>query len=569
MVLCGRGEYMKIIQQMNRGKMPGNESMLNKGRVLLGGCLIMVLLLVSCAPLSPGPSEAGTGDDMAVAVAGEPMEAAPQEAAAMTAVEPEETPAEKYRSLPVRFQRPAYAVNQQKMKGEAGGTVGDEIIMRVGADVSSNSGPIELLDIIKRLAALKNMNASWASDVNQHLLVDVDIRAEDDFFKAIDNLLRQVDYFHEVQGNTIVVKYKETRKFHIAMPPRIAGTSTTGAAAGSVTNVETGTERWDSIRKNLDQILESWAVSATTAAPAPAGAEDGSEDNIPAAVVAAAPAEKGYYMIDESLGLITITAPRKLLDKVTSYVDSLKEELYRQISIEAKIIEVTLENESQTGIDWSSLFETNNSFEFTMDFGNSGEIYPDGGSFINKVSLGTKAFSVILDAIEKQGTTKVLANPKISVMNGQPAVIYVGDNFTYIDKVTTTLDEGAVSTSVTTAQAASGIRLEVFATVMNDDEIILSLIPIISGLTQPIQYKAFGTSEVGLPEVTERTMNSIVRLKNNEMLVVGGLIDTVDDDSGNKVSLLGDLPLIGRLFASDGKTSRRKELVILLRPRIL
>ncbi len=119
-------------------------------------------------------------------------------------------------TLPVEYQSPSFMVGKesQKEQQEEEATTA----MKVGASIRSTHGPQPLWDIMKRLAALKQMNVSWASDVDQNSLVDVDISANEDYFTAIDNLLRQVDYYHEVQGNTIVVKYKETRRFHIAMP---------------------------------------------------------------------------------------------------------------------------------------------------------------------------------------------------------------------------------------------------------------------------------------------------------------------------------------------------------------
>jgi general secretion pathway protein D/MSHA biogenesis protein MshL len=257
-----------------------------------------------------------------------------------------------------------------------------------------------------------------------------------------------------------------------------------------------------------------------------------------------------------------------LLDKVQIYVDTLKEEMYKQITIEAKILEVTLEEGSNKGIDWASLFDSSG-FDFSVDFGTAGQIYPDSGGFIDTISLNTKGFSLLLDALETQGTTKVLANPRISVMNGQPAVIYVGDNVTYISEVTTTIDEGTVSTSATTAQAVSGLRLEVYATIMNDNEIVMSIIPMISQLEDPIEYADFGDSTIGLPFVRERTMNSIVRVSNGEMLIVGGLISSLDTNAGSKVPILGDIPGMKYIFGNEGESEIRKELVILLKPSIL
>jgi general secretion pathway protein D/MSHA biogenesis protein MshL len=249
-------------------------------------------------------------------------------------------------------------------------------------------------------------------------------------------------------------------------------------------------------------------------------------------------------------------------------VETLKEEMYKQISIEAKILEVTLEQSSEKGIDWSGLLK-DRAFQFEASFGNLGQIYPDSGGFIDTITLQAKSFELVLDALEEQGSTKVLANPRISVMNGQPAVIYVGDNVTYISEVETTTDEGVVTTSATTAQVVSGLRLEVYATIMSDDEIVMSIIPMISQLEEPIEYRQFGLNQVGLPFVRERTMNSIVRLNNGEMLIVGGLISSVETDDGSNIVGLGKIPGLKYIFGNKAESLVRKELVILLRPRII
>lgn len=561
-------------QVINQEKMSRKISMKSLKIILLGGVVGLLLLMLSgCATTAPQKAEAAAANTVAVT-------GAPQEVAADIQLPPA-APAAKDKALPVRFQNPSYIVKDVSLGDDSKG--GDAIAITVGADITSSTGPVALRDIMKRIAGLKGMNVSWASDVEQQALVDVDIRADDDFFHAIDNLLRQLDYYHEVEGNTIVVKYKQTRKFHLAMPPRIAGSSTSNAVGGSSTNVDTATSRWDGVRASLDKVLSTWAGTATIKVANDAAADEksaensGEADKLAAAIVEKTRDNTGNYFINEELGLIIFTAPKPLLEKVETYVENLKTELYRQISIEAKIIEVTLSDKEKSGIDWSELFSSS-SFNFNVDFGDDANattgtpenmIYPRG-SFLNRITLDAKSVNLVMDAIKGYGETKVLSNPKVSVMNGQPAVIYVGDNVTYISTVTTTVgDSGAVSTSVATASASSGLRLEVFPTIINDDEIILSLIPTISGLTLPIEYRTFGTSQVGLPEIKERTMNSIVRIKNGELLIVGGLIDSVDDDQNTKVPLLGDAPLINKLFKKKEKENTRRELIVLLKPTIL
>ena len=183
--------------------------------------------------------------------------------------------------------------------------------------------------------------------------------------------------------------------------------------------------------------------------------------------------------------------------------------------------------------------------------------------------MEAKSFSLILDLLDQEGSTKVLANPRISVMNGQPAVIYVGDNVTYISEVETTINEGTTTTAVSTAQAVSGLRLEVYATIMDNGEIVMSVIPMISQLEEPIEYRQFGLNQVGLPFIRERTMNTIVRLNDGEMLIIGGLISSVEAKDGSNITGIGKIPGLQNIFGTQADALVRKELVILLRPRIL
>ena len=106
------------------------------------------------------------------------------------AVEKDTGPAQ----LPVRFQNPSYYIQEDQASNDLGDDA-DEYQIKVGANITSTQGPQPLWDILKRVANLKGMSVSWASDVDQNVLVDVDISADDNFFDAIDNMLRQVDYF--------------------------------------------------------------------------------------------------------------------------------------------------------------------------------------------------------------------------------------------------------------------------------------------------------------------------------------------------------------------------------------
>jgi len=525
--------------------------------------LCAALALVSCAPLK---EQQNAGKPLPPSTAEPPPM---QEPAAL--------------QLPVRFQNPEYAI--KPLSGKEFGSK-ENVTFPVGADITS-AAPVPLRDIIKQLAQIKGMNISWASDVDQSATVDVEIRAEDDFYTAIDNLLRQVDYFHEIRGNTLVIKYKDVRKFHIAMP-FVASTYSSGLGGdvlgggdkggnmqGKVQLNSDGNEFdiWKNIKENLDKVLEIWeapAPAATPATPPPAaGEKKAAAAPEPPPAPSRPPVGKGYYTIDKPIGLITVTAPRSLLDQIAQYISNLKSELYRQVIIEAKIVEVTLNSDNTTGINWEDLLQNpNNLFGFNLDFQKLSPSYPNYGSFL---TIDNHSFGLFLDAIKTQGTTDVIANPKVSVMNGQPAMINIGENVTYIDSVETTRDAEtrSITFTVKTQNIMSGIVLSVVPTILDDNQIILTLAPVTSQLQEPIEYRTFGEGQVGLPRINVREMSTMVRLKDNEMLVVGGLIDNTEAEDSSKIPGLGDIPGIRKLFGIDGKVVKRKELVIFRKPRIV
>ncbi len=538
----------------------------NSSGYVLGMTVFLLTILFACAPSKHAPAERDTAhqetEQIKASVGDSPQPGT--DFRMPTGSQPT--------TLPVRFQAPSYTLAESAEAVDTFG-VDEDFIVKVGADITSR-GPVMLREILKQLAVLKNMNISWASDVDQYSYVDVDIRSNDDFFKAIDHLLRQRDYFHEVEGNTIVVKYKETRKFRLAMPftkssyASSVGANVSDTSQTSLKTTDNQFDIWDNIRKNLDEVMNIWEESASGPPPDASGS-DGTEGEGSAVVQVSGPqSAKGYYTIDKPVGLITVTAPRRIIQKVDDYLTSLREDLYKQISIEAKILEVTVNNEHEVGIDWDSLLNSS-PFTFNMEFGPINIHQPLGPSDSRSFTLNAKSFTTLVSAIEKQGKTKVLANPRISVMNGQPALINVGKNVTYIDKVTTTVEEGVVKTDVTTDNRTSGIVMSIVPIILENNEIILSLTPVTSQLEEPIEYRDFGDSTVGLPVTNVREMSTMVRIKKGEMLVVGGLIDSTDDGSEASVPMLSKLPLLGKFFSLDSKVKIRRELVILLKPEII
>jgi general secretion pathway protein D/MSHA biogenesis protein MshL len=274
-------------------------------------------------------------------------------------------------------------------------------------------------------------------------------------------------------------------------------------------------------------------------------------------------------VIDRPLGLITVTAPRRIHRKVYEYLENLKKEIYKQVVIEAKIIEVRLDKSHQMGIDWSDVLQR--TFTGTIEFG---RLY-HYEKFVKTITLNSQTFSLFMAALKTYGKTKVISNPKITLLNGHGATITVGENVTYINKVESTIDTetDVITYDVSTANILSGIGLGVMANIISDNEVILYITPLTSELQEPIEYRTFGSTaqgaQVGLPRIKIRDMATLAKVKDGQTLIIGGLIDKTKVKNENKTPFLGDLPLIGRLFTYTSEQTISRELVILLRPRII
>jgi general secretion pathway protein D/MSHA biogenesis protein MshL len=582
---------------------------------------LVSLAVVACTPTA-NDSEKAT------------IEAVKPEAISAAPVTKDMTPP----SLPVQYQKPAYTIDSPS-KDELSSQA-DEAVLKVGARINSTK-KVALREIMKPLASQKRLNISWASDVNQDILVDVDIKANDDFYMAIGNILRQVDYFYELQGSTLVIKYRDTKQFQIAMPftKQTMSVTTGGNALGggqtdpsTMNNIE-GTIKisseknefdvWNNIKLNLDSILEIWTqrrenenVSKDAKEVDKSKIQDGSavegsrnfskgnegkaktdidskgnnKENIDKQGTDSQQGQiaggKGFYIIDKPVGLITVTAPRPLVEKVEAYLTSLQKEIYKQISIEAKIIEVQLLDSSSIGVNWNQVL-SGFKIDGSVAFGDQGSIFhwdPTTGATTNSrvvsdVSINTADFTLFLNALKTQGNTKVLSNPRISVLNGQPAMISVGRNVTYLkevsSEVTGTGADRTTNYTATPGTILSGVGLGLTATILNNNEIILNLVPVTSelleGTEEAVVVAGAGETEVkmGLPIVNVREMSTTVRVKNGDMLVIGGLISDMNDDQANFAPVLGDIPLVKYLFGYEEKVKNKRELIILLKPRII
>ncbi len=307
--------------------------------------------------------------------------------------------------------------------------------------------------------------------------------------------------------------------------------------------------------------------------------------------------EAASVIVNPEAGVVVVRATGRQQEKVQEYLDLVLLSARRQVIVEATIAEVTLKDAYQQGINWQSLRSlrpgapaagfslgqnpttvtnpvavTSGSFATSTtapDFGAA------AGSFaflLNYVAPGLGLAST-LSLLETFGKVKVLSSPKISVLNNQTAMLKVVDNLVYFEvkNDSTTTTTGTTNNFTATAKSVSvGLVMSVTPQISENGSILLNVRPTISAKTGEVQDPTpnLGTTNK-VPVIQTREMESMLRLTDGEIAVMGGLMEDKISNNTNQVPGLGDLPGIGNFFRNRSDTSTKTELVIFLKPTIV
>lgn len=281
-------------------------------------------------------------------------------------------------------------------------------------------------------------------------------------------------------------------------------------------------------------------------------------------------------VVNPQASLLVVRASSSDQQNVEAFLEQAERNLQRQVILEAKILEVSLKDSFQAGINWAQLGkERNSSFALGLDGAELSGVQGIGGVFSAALSVGD--FSGLLQLLETQGQVRVLSSPRISTLNNQKAVIKVGSDEFFVTEVSSsnTITSGGVSEptqDVTLTPFFSGISLDVTPQINQRDEVTLHVRPTVSRVQDQNKVISLGENRVlNLPLAlsTTRQSDSIVRARSGQVIVIGGLLQNASDNTDANVPWLSKLPFIGRAFQQQRRDLQRSELVILLRPQVI
>lgn len=288
-------------------------------------------------------------------------------------------------------------------------------------------------------------------------------------------------------------------------------------------------------------------------------------------------------IVNPESGLVVVSATPSELKAIKVFLDNATKRLNRQVLIEAKILEVSLSEGFQHGINWSMLgqFHANASNKFTISNNSEGNIFNGGNSITNSlgnligINWSSGDLNLAVSLLQTQGDVSVLSTPRVTTSNNQKAVIKVGTDAYYVTEVSST----TVSSSSTTQSSPeveftpffSGVSLDVTPQIDNDGQVVMHIHPSVIEVEEQKRVMKIGDSVIDIPMAKSsiRETDTVVKAASGDVIIIGGLMRDKKVNQDSKVPLLGDIPYLGELFKNSVESTEKLELVIMLRPVVI
>jgi len=282
-------------------------------------------------------------------------------------------------------------------------------------------------------------------------------------------------------------------------------------------------------------------------------------------------------MVTPQAGLITVRALPKEIRAVKAFLDVSEEIIQRQVILEARIIEVALDDGYQQGINWGQILANSGStdFQFSNTAGSIGNNISAALGNVTSLAFINKDFSGVLSLLSTQGNVQVLSSPRVTAINNQKAVIKVGDDEYFVTDVSSQSTISSSTTSVTPnielTPFFSGIALDVTPQIDADGMVLLHVHPSVIETQEQEKVVTLNQEQFVLPlaQSNIRESDTVIRAKSGEIVVIGGLMQSIVSETESKTPLLGDIPILGNLFKNKRNTEVKKELVILIKPTVV
>ena len=391
--------------------------------------------------------------------------------------------------------------------------------------------------------------------------------------EALEFMLQRANFHHSLEGNLLLLRYLDTRTFKIdyinfnrigssSSDIKIGGSSiasgagqdATSSTSGAHITTEENFDFWGTLQDEIAQVLFRPEDGLTS----------GQQDTI---------------VVNPRSGLVTVSGTYRQLKRVERYIEQTLESLKRQVLIDVQIIAVDLDGSHATGIDWAKfpLFSATGSGQYNyQSTSTSGSAAAVTGSTTTSdatftMSTGNFDFNLrsFLNFLRTHGEARALSNPKVLAMNNQPTLISVGENINYLVLSSTVLDGGGGTQSSDPHDLFVGVLLDITPQIDQNGFITLRINPSISELKYAEDAQRQTEARRIAPDTITRRISSVVRVRDQEVVVLGGLISSYSQYEESRLPVLGAIPFLGNLFGAKRSVNRSREIVFVLTPHII
>jgi type II secretory pathway component GspD/PulD (secretin) len=270
----------------------------------------------------------------------------------------------------------------------------------------------------------------------------------------------------------------------------------------------------------------------------------------------------GSVKFDVRSSKVIVSDTEHNLSKIAQIIRAF-DQPHEEVLIEAKIVQITLNDEHRLGVDWEGIVSDFHSLTFKNNFDVLGATDKRG-----ELSFGTLAdddYTFLIQALDIIGETNILSSPRITTISNQEAKILVGSTEPYVTTTTTTPASGPTTTAESVNFIEVGVKLYVTPTIHDDGFITMKIKPEVSSVVRNVTT----SNNNNIPVVETSEAETTVMVKDNVTIVIGGLIKEDSISTTRRVPLLGSIPGVGRLFRNESTDDTKTEIVIFLTPKII
>jgi MSHA biogenesis protein MshL len=305
-------------------------------------------------------------------------------------------------------------------------------------------------------------------------------------------------------------------------------------------------------------------------------------------------------IVSPQSGLIVVRAMPAELRQVETYLRAMQVNVEREVMLESKIIEVTLTDTSQSGVNWAA-FHAGTGARGSVGLTTPGsQLQPSGvlldsllgvnpgvrvvqpatgASPLFGLAFQTASFAALMEFLQTQGNVQVLSSPRIAALNNQMAVLKVGTDDFFVTGITTNISSSStangaaiITPTITVQPFFSGVALDVTPQIDDDGNIILHVHPSVSSVVErskDVDLGTLGKYTLPLASSTVSETDTVVRVRDGNIVAIGGMMKANRSDTRAGVPGAADLPWLGHLFSSTQHSQTKQELVILIKPTVV